>query len=101
MSNPPFCVDCTHRSKLLGSDMCNRPDGTLDLITGKPRVLYRLCTIERAQPFTLIPHITCAVEGKFFEQNTSVWCRIKKWAGKSSVRMVNQLIICSNIKGVQ
>ena len=81
MSNPPFCVDCTHRSKLLGSDMCSRPDGRIDLTTGKPYKLYKLCSIERTEPFTLVPHSTCDVEGKFFEQNTSVWYRIKKWVG--------------------
>ena len=68
-------------SKLLGSDMCNRTTDKLDLTTGRPEVLYKLCRIERTEPYLLVPSTTCDTEGKFFEQNTSVWYRIKKWVG--------------------
>lgn len=85
MSRLPFCVDCIHRSKLLGSDMCNRPRGGLDLTTGKPGALYKLCTIERMEPYKIFPHITCDKEGKFFHQNTSVWYRIKKWVSSLNI----------------
>ena len=78
MSNPPFCVDCTHRSRLLGSDMCNRPSGGLDLTTGKPGALYKLCTLERMWDSDL-SGLQCSPIGRFFQQNTSIWYRIKKW----------------------
>ena len=82
MSNPPFCVDCTHRSKLLGSAMCNRPTGYVDLTTGSPEFMYKLCSIERMQPYRIQNVVcveTCDLDGKFFQQNNSVWYRIKKW----------------------
>lgn len=79
MSTPPFCVDCTHRSKLLGSDMCNRITDEFDLTTGNSKVLYRLCSIERMEPRLIIHGVTCGTDGKFFQQNISMWYRIKKW----------------------
>ena len=84
MSNPPFCVDCVHRSKLLGSDMCNRTTDKLDIITGRHEVLFMLCNRQREEPHWLLQKETCGEDGRFFQQNTSVWYRIKKWVSSFS-----------------
>lgn len=74
-----FCVDCTYRSKLLGSDMCNRTTGTLDLTTGKHKVLYNLCSLERREHFKFTSGEKCGIEGRFFQQNTKVKYRFNLW----------------------
>ena len=59
--------------------MCNRTTSTLDLTTGKPEVLYKLCRLERSEPFKFTPSETCGTEGRFFQQNTTVKYRFNQW----------------------
>lgn len=87
--NTRFCVNCAYRSKLLGSDMCNRATDTLDLTTGKPEVLYNSCRLERIEPSKFTSGEKCGIEGRFFQQNTTVKYRFNLWF-KGTVSCVKQ-----------
>jgi len=82
MNKPPFCVDCKHRSKLMGTQMCNRTTDLLDITTGKFEVLFVPCYRQREDMHRLFKTVTCGTEGRFFQQNNTVWYNIKKWFSK-------------------
>ena len=72
--------------------MCNRTTSTLDLTTGKPKVLYNLCSLERSEPFKFTTSGTCGLEGRFFQQNTTVKYRFNLWF-KGAVTYVRQELL--------
>lgn len=68
-------MDCKYKVR---SGICKRPLEAIDLVKGTPEVNWDYCYAERKLD-RLLDKQMCGPTGRFFQQNTSVWYRIKKW----------------------
>ena len=74
-----ICKDCKYSSKLLGTLMCSRPTGRLDVTTGKEHTLYKSCRIERMYDSDL-RGLQCGPTGRFYQD--SQWKKVKLFFNK-------------------
>lgn len=78
-----YCIECKHYRKTLTADMCGRPSGEVDPVTGTDKG-QGPCEIERLPSYS---HTTtnCGPCGKYFERN---WWPVVGWLGIAATAAV-------------